>query len=388
MKNSNVKMNVNLGGGRKGRNFLAFTLVELLVVIAIIGVLIALLLPAIQAAREAARRMQCSNNLKQIGIAVHNFHDSLKGIPPLCIGGDGTTSSGQSYRRASFWALIFPYVEQQGLYEYMATAGFQNTVASTWWSGGYTGNRAMNDELRKQFASVPIYRCPSRRSGGPLMTEMQPSTYTEHWDYGSLGPKGDYAVVLSFQRRFDHTDAPAVGHFYRTEQLDRSIGCQDGPTRLAEVDNVSSPSAWRPRDTFAWWVDGSSNQIVIGEKHIPFEYIDICKGNAEVGNRNFNGDCSYLTGGDPWGPAFTRIARSSTSLSQDGDMSVGTLPGIRRPDEKSNTGNSDGAFGSYHPGLCQFLMGDGSIQSFIVVTPPRIIAMLGTVNDGNTVSVP
>src|SRR5688500_12419399 len=85
-----------------------FTLVELLVVIAIIGILIALLLPAVQAAREAARRYQCTNNLKQIGLAMHNYHDINGKFPPSRIArGDYIT-----------WAvLILPYMEQQAMYE-------------------------------------------------------------------------------------------------------------------------------------------------------------------------------------------------------------------------------------------------------------------------------
>src|SRR2546421_7402718 len=88
-----------------------FTLVELLVVIAIIGVLVALLLPAVQAAREAARRMQCSNNLKQIGIALHGHHDSLKVFPP---GQIHTSTSGEPY--TTTWGIeLLSYLEQVNL---------------------------------------------------------------------------------------------------------------------------------------------------------------------------------------------------------------------------------------------------------------------------------
>ncbi|MDR0610081.1 MAG: DUF1559 domain-containing protein, partial [Planctomycetaceae bacterium] len=83
-------------------------MVELLVVIAIIGVLIALLLPAVQAAREAARRMQCSNHLKQIGLGIHNFHDTRNGIVPALV---------NDYRRAAVFVLLYPYVEQQTAYD-------------------------------------------------------------------------------------------------------------------------------------------------------------------------------------------------------------------------------------------------------------------------------
>jgi prepilin-type N-terminal cleavage/methylation domain-containing protein len=93
------------------RRRLGFTLVELLVVIAIIGILVALLLPAIQAAREAARRSQCGNNLKQIGIALQNYHDTYKRFPIGARNGIGNNWG------ASFYVGLLPFMEQQSLFE-------------------------------------------------------------------------------------------------------------------------------------------------------------------------------------------------------------------------------------------------------------------------------
>src|SRR3954467_12331462 len=95
--------------GRMVRN--GFTLVELLVVIAIIGVLVALLLPAVQAARESARRIQCSNKLKQLGLALHNYHDTFQVFPPQSLPAHGSTSAW------GWGPMVFPFIELKPLYD-------------------------------------------------------------------------------------------------------------------------------------------------------------------------------------------------------------------------------------------------------------------------------
>lgn len=95
-----------------------FTIVELLVVIGIIGLLIALLLPAVQAAREAARRAQCSSHLKQIGLALHNYHDSHRCFPPFFISRAGNPSRIADVDKGANWLVfLLPYVEQRQLYD-------------------------------------------------------------------------------------------------------------------------------------------------------------------------------------------------------------------------------------------------------------------------------
>ena len=131
----------------------AFTLVELLVVITIIGILIALLLPAVQAAREAARRMQCSNNLRQIGIALHNYHTATRAFPPGAF--HVHFPPGQTYwdhvlYRGPILVHILPYVEQQAIYDLF---DFSSTT--------YVGNQTMPDGTLIASTVVSMYLCPS-----------------------------------------------------------------------------------------------------------------------------------------------------------------------------------------------------------------------------------
>lgn len=124
----------------------AFTLIELLVVIAIIAVLVAILLPAVQQAREAARRSSCKNNLKQLGLALHNYHDAVSAFPPQFV---WDTSSGNNAAWA-WGALILPYVEQTSIYDVL-TPG-QKTLAVT---------LAQPNAVIVAQSTIPVYRCPS-----------------------------------------------------------------------------------------------------------------------------------------------------------------------------------------------------------------------------------
>jgi prepilin-type N-terminal cleavage/methylation domain-containing protein/prepilin-type processing-associated H-X9-DG protein len=133
-----------------------FTLVELLVVIAIIGILIALLLPAVQAAREAARRSQCTNNMKQMALATHNYHDTHKCFPALGAA-QWTVAGGSRWIRYSGMIALLPYIEQQPLYDGMMaeTTPSGPGLPSPW----NTGNSTFLNSFWK--VKIPAFLCPS-----------------------------------------------------------------------------------------------------------------------------------------------------------------------------------------------------------------------------------
>ncbi len=163
----------NIGRERRGQGRLSragFTLVELLVVIAIIGILVALLLPAVQAAREAARRMSCGNNLKQTALAIQNYHDTYKTFPPLRGGqlvNGGTQPFGTnatSYPGCPGWfnsagwswrALILPYMEQQPLYD---TINFERVLDTTCYAHPQPH---YSSTPQARYVRIPSFECPS-----------------------------------------------------------------------------------------------------------------------------------------------------------------------------------------------------------------------------------
>lgn len=357
------------GGCRSG-----FTLVELLVVIAIIGVLIALLLPAVQAAREAARRMQCSNHLKQFALAVHTFNGSRDGVPPIII----------ERQRAGFWTLLMPYYEQAPLFDlYLATTKTHERAPDTgWWRGDVWGGfQTMTEQDRQAFASVPIVKCPSRR-GGPARIDA------DEVSRASAGPLNDYAAVIVYKHNGHTVDD--YGHDDGSNQcwrkffylLEKDMGETDprfpdkfiGPFRVSTFAGTDYKS-WRPRDTLSWWQDGTSNQFIIGEKHIPQSRIRTCT-NTPFGYI----DCSYLFAD---GNNELHIGRPASMAISQGVIARSSFIG-----DTSGSPENDFSFGSFHPGICQFALGDGSVRGISVNTKPLTFCRLCDVQDGIAETLP
>jgi prepilin-type N-terminal cleavage/methylation domain-containing protein len=354
------------------RNFLfGFTLVELLVVIAIIGVLIALLLPAVQAAREAARRSQCLNHLKQAGIGIHNFHDTAQGLPPYFVEED----------RPGFWVLLMPFIEQQTVYDFLVnykvgtTTGFALNFRTQIWA-------ALNEEQKKSISSVPIIKCPSRRSG---------VAYTDEW---RPGPQTDHAPVIYLRTEgtipTGQTTASDIGAWWNVAFRARSHYETNSPKRknnspfkmsgLQEVGNLNS---WKVSNSFADWADGTSNQLAVGEKYIPPDFLGQCLETTPTvtgatSTKRARSDCSGFY------QALENFSSQSTLIH---NYSFGVL--VKEKEYPTLSEPTDGyGFGSYHPGICPFLKGDGSVIAVQNNTTNNILLSLADVSDGGTVELP
>ena len=224
----------------------AFTLVELLVVIAIIGMLIALLLPAVQAAREAARRMTCSNNQKQLGLALHNYHDAHDAFPPT-VNGPTTksTTANEPMRRASMLVPMLPFIEQTALYANILSAANEN--AATYDDRGLgpaqTGTAAAPSIWCERVAA---FTCPSeaQRKAKPKTANVLGRTNyvpcAGDWaDRGDTDAKNMRGFACFYQ--FSVTNATSPKH----KELDSNM--------LGTVR------------TFGSLGDGTSNTVVFGE---------------------------------------------------------------------------------------------------------------------------
>ena len=216
---------------------IGFTLIELLVVIAIIAVLVALLLPAVQQAREAARRTQCKNNLKQIGLALHNYHDVHQTFPPgwIAIDDTGAQSAHEGTSGVGWAAMILPYIEQQNVYSQ------------------FNASLPLTDAANATFLSnqIPAYKCPS---------DPQPDT----WEIEEEGSPGTVLAKLPI--------ANYIGSF-GTEELD---GCENAPGTAPVSANGQCRGDGifyhNSRIRIADITDGTTNTYMVGErKTVPLD---------------------------------------------------------------------------------------------------------------------
>lgn len=294
---------------RKGRA--AFTLIELLVVIAIIATLIGLLLPAVQRVREAAARGQCQNNLKQIGLACHNYVDAYKRFPPAwaTVDHDPTVpaNSPDTVGPATF-TLILPYLEQEPLYKQISiTSGFFSMLNMP------TGNSAYSTVL-------PVYLCPSSPVDGSM-------------DYSAalnIGWGTTYPAGLIFGRTdYAPISGTALGIGGTAEaQVGGNVGIiAQPPTPSARIIDIT---------------DGTSNTLLIVE--------DGARPQVWTNGPTFVSDLD-TQGGGAWADPFGYLV---TNGSMPGS---GIIPG-----PCAINCSSDNEMFSFHNGGINVCMGDGSVQ--------------------------
>jgi prepilin-type N-terminal cleavage/methylation domain-containing protein len=321
-----------------------FTLVELLVVIAIIGVLVALLLPAVQAARESARRMSCVNNLRQIGIALHNHHDVFGTFPPGGIT-NGTCCSTQS---GPTWTIfILPYVEQQALYD-----RYDQTQSN---------EHANNAFVRTSF--VKGYSCPSDALIKRLIVPASGPGNSLNDQYMT----GSYRAMAGVTDGLGWFDAEC-GRIYPLGQRGVLHSSSDPKYPTPYSGGYSAPPYNKER--IANITDGTSNTLMVGEYYT--------SPKSSPSRTTF------------WAYTYTSFNQSevvlppqSRQLYADFDKCVNACPncvGTSNPCKRS--------WGSNHPQTINFVMADSSIRPISTNIDMLQFAALATIESGELVIGP
>lgn len=302
-----------------------FTLVELLVVIAIIGILVGLLLPAVQSAREAARRMECSNNLKQLGLSIHNYHDTFKKFPGNVSSPNGSTTTG-----GSWITMSLPMMEQGAAYDSMTFSGTDFTDL-------YGVN--LNWKVMHDFV-VPGLTCPS--SPMPRMREQPTNGGTR-----ALGAPDKINVqrseyIANIGRYFDPSTGKTPGNF--------KPSVWTGYGWLQDKGIVSNWNKQIHGSRFASITDGTSHTIAVGEhsnymKDLSGKLIDSRPshyGGAWGAGRGFHAWLGYTQN--------LTVPRWPINSLYIGNYTM---------EWRSTLHNG---YRSAHPGGVQFVFGDGSVR--------------------------
>ena len=307
-----------------------FTLVELLVVIAIIGILVSLLLPAVQSARESARRIQCTNNLKQLALAAHLHEDQQKFYPSAGWGWNwlGDPNRGFGAEQPGSWLFnLLPFIEQSAIH------GFGDGLPSG------EARRAISEanQIVVSFINCPTRRRPITR---PISTGWQPIN-AERPDFIV---RTDYAGCAGSQARCEINGGPSSYEAANTFNW--------------ELDEINGVIGRRSERTFADIIDGTTNTYLFGEK-------------------NLNPD-GYETGGlrDDNEGAYTGYNNDVTRTSS----------GQPAPDTPGLTLHC--SFGSAHPNIWMAALSDASVRSLSYEIDREMHRRLGNMEDGLPVELP
>jgi prepilin-type N-terminal cleavage/methylation domain-containing protein len=322
-----------------------FTLIELLVVIAIIAILIGLLLPAVQKVREAANRTVCTNNLKQLGLSVHTYHDVYNLIP-------ATRMSKKNPNNQTWALMLLPFIEQGNIYR-------QWDPTKTYYDQLY---------ITKNFytaATTPIktFICPSRpRTTNVYIPQPIPSNGSGYY----AGACSDYAANVGAGVPINSKGVETM------DNCASSNGCNSsnymgGP--FTQPGNVNGAvSSLRFTDI----TDGLSNTLFIGEKNIAIN--DPTTGQPQWGICGYDDDCSMYDSFDP--EINNRVAGSAWPIN--------ATPWVDTKGPVYYTGQV--VFGSYHPAACLFVLGDGRVAAIPNSISGTVLGYLTCRNDGQAFS--
>jgi type II secretory pathway pseudopilin PulG len=318
--------------------------VELLVVIAIIGILVALLLPAVQFARESARRMQCGNNLKQIGVALHTYHDTHKVFPPALLGSGRwnvtdpnlpATNPPHRVTNLTGWVMLLPFMEQEPLWQrfvFDAPSSTSNPYNKPYINGIATSDwvHPLTGKSNKQIygSKLEIMTCPSDTFPAQIRTYL-PNT-TDFYEANDVA-RSNYLFATG-----SYTDYNA--RWKDTTTYHRGLFGNDSVGSLAEC------------------VDGTSNTIMVGE--------------SKQGHRGK----TSVHYGPYWGAGVHTCCHGYTPYDVTNTTTItGNVGTITITNGKRFAPNFNYVmdslkrqyawqFGSYHPGGTQFVLGDGAVK--------------------------
>lgn len=347
----------------------AFTLVELLVVITIIGILIALLLPAVQAAREAARRTQCRNNLKQIGLACHNYEQANKAFPPGTIVygtgsppvvaypydviGNEASQASAPFQGTSLLLRLMAYIEGDNI---IKNWQYDQGICST------APNAKTMYNLLLADTDVKGFYCPTRRTGIRPGTDdaLNPVIGTFAWtgggtDYGGCGGRQALFGTSSYAQASSGS-VYGTDHFYPAPYTAASDKASLRQGIFGEINKSATFSAMR---------DGSSNTIMTGELQRVTGFTGSFSNSKD--GWVIGGPCTLFTTG-----AMCKSVVSGTSLT----VSAVEIGG------KMLNNQFWGSPGSEHSGGAHFGLGDGSVKFIADSADARVFSLMGSMADG------